>query len=125
MCKTLRVLVFLVAACGDKVPTDKWCSDYAGDLNQTLRPAIAQLADAKPIARQNAAAQLRLGFDVPEQKLAANVCGKPAAKVGAARDAFVHAMLTDLPNLDTTPISDADVADLQNKFDAVTQTLLR
>ena len=123
----MRVLAvaLALAACGDKVPTDKWCSDYAGDLNQTLRPLIAQLADAKPIARHNAADQLRLAFDVPEQKLAANVCGKPAQKIGAARDAFVHAMLTDLGNLDTTPVSEADVADLQKKFDAMTQALLR
>jgi len=119
------LLVLALAACGDKVPTDKWCGDYANDLNQTLRPQIAALADAKPIARHNAADQLRLALDVPEQKLAANVCGKPAAKVGAARDAFVHAMLTDLGNLDTTPVSEADVADLQKKFDAITQSLVR
>jgi hypothetical protein len=90
-----------------------------------LRSQIAALADAKPLVRQNAATQLRLALDVPEQNLASKVCGKPAAPVGAARDAFVHAMMTDLGNLETTPVSDADIADLQKKFDAITQTLLR
>jgi hypothetical protein len=122
--QTLALVAF--AACsGSAPPTDKWCRDYAGDLNQTLRPVIAQLADGKPLVRHNAADQLRLSLDVPEQKLAATVCGKPAAKVAAARDAFVHAMLTDLGNLDTTQVSEADVADLQAKFDAITQALMK
>jgi hypothetical protein len=113
----------ILAACSSSAaPTQKWCTDYVGDLNQTLRPRVAELGDAKPIVRQNAAAQLRLALDVPEQKLAGNVCGH---SMTAARDAFVHQMLSDLGNLDTTPVSEPDIADLQKKFDAITQALMK
>ncbi len=128
-------LLVLAACSGKKVPTDQWCDRYVNSFNTQVRPFVAQLADPKPVVRQNAATELRLILHPPELVLAAATCADArndtAAEANArgnavdkARGEFVQTMLTDLGNLDTTPVSDADVADLQKRFDKITQALM-
>jgi hypothetical protein len=129
-------IVFLAAACGGHAaPTDKWCDRYVSDLNGQMRPLIAQLADAKPIVRQNAATELRLVVHSPEEVLASTVCGDARGDSAAELDGrqrrvarlhaeLVQTMLKDLGNLETTAVSAPDVADLEHRFDALTQALM-